>query len=342
MRQSIELTQKLIAEQTFFSNKGLSCFAAPALRHHMQYASVRKGQQAVKPIRIKDALSSLGRQLGIPSEQKGQTTEKTDGTHQTHPNTTQPDTTNHEANDKLPIHFLRPQDRVAPSEVLRSALFGIGSRKKREHFTEHLIFAQGETKITYTGRQLDQGDLDVFMAAIKTAYDNDKAFEIKCSLYAFQQALGLTVGKSGRDRIKSSFKRLTAGTITIRNSRYYYSGHLVDSFLLDREKNTYTLRLNPKLSQLFRDGYTRIDWGVRCKLRSDLGRRLQALVLSHKAPITCPQRHTMATLMELCCCADSDERRFKARIRRNMRILEAEGQIRNWTLQRNVLYYTRD
>ena len=244
--------------------------------------------------------------------------------------------------DQLPVYLLRPQDRVAPSEVLRSALFGIGSRKKRGELTERPIFVHGETKITYTGHQLDQGDLDVFMAAIKMAYDNDKTFEMKCSMHVFQQMLGLTPGKSGRDRIKSSFKRLTTGTIAIKNSKYYYYGHLVDSFLLDREKNTYTLMLNPKLSQLFRDGYTRIDWEIRRKLRSDLGRRLQALVLSHEAPIDRPQRYTMGTLMKLCCCTDSDERRFKARIRRNMRTLETEGQIRNWTLQKSVLSYTRD
>lgn len=290
---------------------------------------------------IQDEVEKYKEKMKLPTKERSQET-KAACRHQTSPDVAQTDSTSQVNNDRLPLYFLRPQDRVAPSEVLRSALFGIGSRKKRGEFTEHPIFVHGETKITYTGHQLEQGDLDVFMTAIKIAYDNNNAFEIKCSMYAFLQILGLLPGKSGRDRVKSSFKRLTTGTIAIKNNKYHYYGHLIDSFLLDREKNTYTIRLNPKMSQLFRDGYTRIDWEIRRKLRSDLGRRLQALVLSHEAPVNCPQRYTMDSLMKLCCCTDSDERRFKARIRRNMRALETEGQIRNWTLQKNVLYYTRD
>ena len=245
------------------------------------------------------------------------------------------------ANKQLPIYLLAPQEHVAPSEVLRSALFGIGSRRERQQFTEHPIFTCGETKITYTGQSLDQGDLDIFMAAVRMAYDNGKSFELKCSIYAFQRMLGLAIGKSSRDRIKASFKRLTSGTIMLKNDRYQYYGHLIDSFSLDKRSDRYDLTLNPKLSQLFRDGYTRIDWQRRLKIRSDLGKRLQALILSHKAPSKRPQRYTTETLKKLCGSTDADESRFKTKVRRHMREFRTDGQVKSWTLQGNILYYTR-
>lgn len=243
--------------------------------------------------------------------------------------------------DKLPICFLAPQDRVAPSEMLRSALFGIGSRKKREQLTNHSIFTCGETRITYTGQALDQGDLDVFMAAIRMTYDKEKELEIKCSVYAIQKMLGITACKSNRDRIKSSFERLTSGTVTIKNGRYQYCGHLIDSFLLDQTTNSYALKINARLGQLFQGGYTRIDWEKRRKLRSDLAKRLHSLVLSHMAPSERPQRYTTETIKKLCRSEDSDEKRFKARIRQHMRIFKETGDVKTWILQGNTLYYTR-
>ena len=245
------------------------------------------------------------------------------------------------SNEELPACFLLPQERIAPSEVLRSALFGIGSRKKRQQVTEHPIFTCGGTQITYTGQELDQGDLDVFMAAIRMAYDNGKAFKFTSSVYAFQKLLNLPMCGSSAERIKASFKRMTTATVTIKNNEYRYYGHLIDSFKLSKKDNTYKLRLNPEMSQLFQDGYTRINWESRRKLRGDLGRRLQALVLSHEAPSNRPQRYTTETLRRLCRSEESDERKFNARVRKYMRIFETDGQIKTWTLRKNTLHYTR-
>ncbi|MEM7496062.1 MAG: plasmid replication initiator TrfA [Myxococcota bacterium] len=178
-----------------------------------------------------------------------------------------------QTDDDLPIYLLGPQERVAPSEVLRSALFGIGSRQKRRQLTDHPIFACGGTQITYTGEQLDQRDLDVFMAAIRMAYDNGRALEMICSVYAFEKMLGLANATSTRESIRTSFKRLTTGTITIKNDRFYYCGHLIDSFKLDKTVGRYKLQLNSEMGRLFRDGYTRINWEIRRKIRTDLGRR---------------------------------------------------------------------
>lgn len=241
----------------------------------------------------------------------------------------------------LPVCFLTSQDRVAPSEILRSALFGIGSRKKREQLTNHPIFICGETKITYTGQELDQRDLDVFMAAIRMAYDNEKELEMKCSLYAMQKMLDLKIGGSNREHIKLSFERLTSGTINIKNDRYHYCGHLIESFLLDKATNSYILKINSRLGQLFQSGYTRINWRQRCKIRSNLGKRLHSLVLSHAAPAKRPQRYTTENIKKLCRSKDSDERRFKAKIRQHMRTFKETGEVKTWTLQKNTLYYTR-
>lgn len=243
--------------------------------------------------------------------------------------------------DDLPIYLLAPQERVAPSEVLRSALFGIGSRQKRKQLTDHPIFACGGTRITYTGEQLDQSDLDVFMAALRMAYDNGRSLEMTCSIYAFQRLLNLTDCKSSRDRVKASFKRLTTGTIAIKNDKLCYYGHLVNGFKLDKSLGRYKLQLNSEMGQLFRDGYTRINWETRRKIRTDLGRRMQALVLSHEASRNRPQCYKTDTLKKLCGSNETNDRKFKTKIRKCMRTLRFEGEVKDWSFRDDILRYTR-
>ncbi|MEM7495498.1 MAG: plasmid replication initiator TrfA [Myxococcota bacterium] len=239
-------------------------------------------------------------------------------------------------------------NRPAPSEILRSALFGVSSKKRsRAQLTNHPIFTCGDTQVTYTGEQLDQGDLDLYMAALKMVWGqgykaSDSSYEFVCTVHDFQKLLNLSKCGTSGERIKESFTRMTSCSLTIKSKGMNYCGTLIVGFVLDTANGTYKLEFNSKMAALFRHGCTYINWNVRRMIKGELARRVQALVLSHKASGNQPQSYKTATLKKLCCSGDSNERRFKANVRKTMGMLQLYGDVKDWSFRGDILRYTRN
>ncbi|MEM7495942.1 MAG: plasmid replication initiator TrfA [Myxococcota bacterium] len=242
-----------------------------------------------------------------------------------------------ETNDPAPKSI-----RLFPSEPLRSALFGIGSRKRRTRCEKRTVFACGNTQITYTGEYLNQGDLDVFMAALKMTRDVGK-WQIFFSLLDFQKLLGLAKCGSSGTYIKASLNRLHTGSVVFENKerKISYHGHFIDAFLQEEATGKYSVRVNREIGQLYRTGCTCIDWEKRRKIKSDLGRRLQTLILSHRASAENPQRYRTETLKKLCDSVTCDNDKFKDTVRKRMRDLQVLGEVKTWGFRRNIFWYVR-
>lgn len=242
-----------------------------------------------------------------------------------------------ETNDDAPKSI-----RLFPSEPLRSALFGIGSRKRRTQCEMRPVFACGDTQITYTGEYLNQGDLDVFMAALKMVRDVGK-WGISFNLLDFQKLLGLSKCGSSGTYIKKSLTRLHTGSVVFENKerKISYHGHFIDAFSQEETTGKYSVRINPEIGQLYRTGCTCIDWEKRRKIKSDLGRRLQTLILSHKASAENPQRYRTETLKKLCDSVIRDNDKFKDAVRKRMRDLQVLGEVKRWGFRRDIFWYAR-
>lgn len=211
-----------------------------------------------------------------------------------------------------------------PNIYLRSALFRVIRRGGREAVKGEVIASIAGLNIRYTGWQLDQGDFDVLAQAfhlqsrhryIKKTFEEYQMFEIK----NFLRSIGRQPGKSGREWLKDSFRRLTATAIemdietchTRTNERLTYAGSLIDEFIYRESEQTYSLKLNPKLSVLFAAGMTQIQWHQRLCLQTSLAKWLHGFYASHKKPYSIK----VVTLKHLC---GSDCKRL-ADFRRNLR-----------------------
>ena len=125
-------------------------------------------------------------------------------------------------------------------------------------------------------------------------------FEIK----SFLRSIGRQPGKSGREWLKDCFRRLTATAIemdietchTRTNERLTYAGSLIDEFIYQESEQTYSLKLNPKLSVLFAAGMTQIQWHQRLCLQTSLAKWLHGFYASHKKPYSIK----VVTLKHLC------------------------------------------
>ncbi len=229
--------------------------------------------------------------------------------------------------------------RGVPNLCLRSALFGVIQRGRRKAVKGDIIATIKGLDIRYTGWQLDQGDFDVMAQALhlqKHHRDNIAENYVRFRIKTFLSAIGRQSGKSGRDWLKDSFRRLTATALEIsieaKNrylpGKYGYAGSLIDEFYYDDQEHTYILKINPKLADLFDAGWSQLQWQQRLQLRSDLAKWLHGFYASHRDPFPIK----VITLKHLC---GSDCKRlvdFRRGLRMAMQELKKVEAIGAWNI----------
>lgn len=242
--------------------------------------------------------------------------------------------------EQIPLLPDWPQKtRGVPNLCLRSALFGVIKRGRRRAVKGELIAAVKGLDIRYTGWRLDQGDFDVLVQALHLQthhIERTPEYYIRFQVKAFLRSIGRQSGKSGREWLKDCFRRLTATAVEINldvnnrllNGKYTYAGSLVDEFYYNDREQTYFLKINPKLAELFDAGWTQLQWQQRLKLKTNLSKWLHGFYASHRSPYPIK----IATLKHLC---GSDCKRlvdYRRSIRMAMDELVNVGAIKSWEI----------
>ena len=203
-----------------------------------------------------------------------------------------------------PIPTWPDQKRGIPNLCLRSALFGVIQRGRRKAVKKEAIAAVNGLNIHYTGWRLDQGDFDVLAHSLHLASHQLTGQYVQFTAKGFLKGIGRSHGKSGREWLKDSLRRLTASAVEIRlkvqshfgPEAFSYTGSLLDEFFYTEEDQTYFLKFNAKLSTLFDAGWTQLQWQQRLTLRTDLAKWLHGFYASHRLPY--PMK--VSTLQQLC------------------------------------------
>ena len=213
--------------------------------------------------------------------------------------------------------------RGAPNAVLRGALFA-AVHKDRRYLDRELLATRDGITIRFTGKQLDQADLDVWEQALHLARTQALGTECRFTEKAFLQALGRQPGKSGRTWLRSVISRLTATAVEISDGRRTYGGNLMD-FYRDEDTGRTVLGINPKLAPFFgRSQWTQIDWEQRQQLRGKpLALWLHGFYASHAKPYPL----TVAYLHKLSGSQTKQLRYFKKNLTQALRDLQAVGGI---------------
>lgn len=221
---------------------------------------------------------------------------------------TQPNFSMEDEQDKLqaeiiPFPLWQEDQRGSPRCVLRSALFSVIEKGKRQALEQVEIPAPPGSRIFFTGIQLDQFDLDVYLHCLHLAKpDLTKAFRI--SEKAFLTAIGRSCGKSDRMRLRKSLDRLNAAAVKIEvdlvDKVIRYSGTLIQEYY-QREGTqgaVNLVKINPKLAALFDHGlWIALDWETRKALTGHpLAQWLHAFYSTHDAPYP----YKVGKIKELC------------------------------------------
>ncbi len=229
--------------------------------------------------------------------------------------------------------------RGVPNIYLRSALFGVIKRGNRRAIKGVTIGTIRGYTLRYTGWQLDQGDLDVLVQSMhlyKYSSFTDSGPHIRFNIRGFLRSIGRQSGKSGREWLKDSLRRLKANALeitveihhTYNSESVTYAGSLIDEFLYHAHEQNYFLKINPKLAALFDTGWTQLKWEQRLQLKTDLAKWLHGFYASHRNPF--PVK--VATLKHLCGSTCSRLSGFRGNLRAALNELVRVDFLESWII----------
>ena len=235
--------------------------------------------------------------------------------------------------------------RAIPNAILRSSLFGAIAPGDRLYVERQVVATWGKVTIRYTGAQLDQSDLSVWMATLHIARHHPTAKGHACSASAYKllQLLGRTDSGKNRDILQRQLSRLSATSLEISFDAVAYEGSLIEEVYRDDETRAYVIQLNPRLHTLFQqDMTTWVNWGIRNQLtKQPLAQWLHSFYSTHKHPFDVK----VETLHRMCGSEAVCMRGFTKSLRKALNAVSAatelHGAIFKWEINAGLLSVRR-
>lgn len=239
---------------------------------------------------------------------------------------------------QLQIKF-HPEAPPAPNDLLRSAFFPAIQSKDRQFINNEVIATLDGVTIRLKGEQLNQDDLDTFLAAQAIAQGQPTTLQGQSSERALLKMLGRRRGNKASKALWDSVVRLRSSTFILESKRGKYAGGLIDDAYREEGSREYVWRMNPRLNALLNGGATFLALETRQKLAGKpLAQWLQANYASHATP----HAYSVTKLRELSGSKTSALKHFRASLRRALDDLVAIGEITGWAIdERDLVQITK-
>lgn len=234
--------------------------------------------------------------------------------------------------------------RGCPNVLLRAALFSAAKpRKTRKLYREQKLPAAIGTKtITYTGPQLYQFELDVWLEAIHRCRLRPAGVETDFHARGFLRSLRRSDGKANYKQLLETLGLLHATSVMVipeDPKKPGYRGHLIEACRFDHELLRYRISVNPELAELFvPKEHTWLHFNARLDLgKNYLAKWCHGYFSSHRKP------HPIGVqrLRELSGSATAELFRFRQALRVALaeiaRVERAHGRRFDWRIDEGDL-----
>lgn len=177
--------------------------------------------------------------------------------------------------------------RAAPNAVFRSALFpALNNKQSRRYVENNKVYSVSGLDVTFTGKQFDQTDLDVYLEILNLAKTVPLGQPVRFSAHSLLKTLGWATGGKDHKRLHSHLIRLCGGVIDATDHKARYFGQLIFGGIRDEITHDYEITINPNFAKLFGFGlWSSIDLEQRRQLeRNSTAKALHAYYSTHAAP----------------------------------------------------------
>jgi hypothetical protein len=233
----------------------------------------------------------------------------------------------------------REDKHGSPNSFLRSALFAAIQSKDRADFKNAEIFSQQGITITYTGEQLNQEDMTVWLALVDLMKKDPLGTECKFTAHEILKYMGLPTGGTQYEQLETAVRRMTACLVAVETERYIYGKSLIEGFVIDKNTNQYRVKLSRHLIKLFGDcDWTAIDWEQRKQLRNKpLCLKLHEYYSSHNKPFPV----SLEFLSDLTGSVNKQKADFKRKVKTALGELVRIGFLTSYSIEGDIVKVKR-
>ena len=119
--------------------------------------------------------------------------------------------------------------RAIPNCFLRGALFGMVRKGRRALVEGQPIFTMSQYKVSFSGSEMDQNDLELWDTLIYLARTRNVESELRITLYDLCQQMRLTYNQERTKKIVERAIRLKFGTVIIKTGAKLFAGSLINN-----------------------------------------------------------------------------------------------------------------
>ena len=233
----------------------------------------------------------------------------------------------------------REDRRGSPNSLMRCALFAAIQSKDRVYLEKAEVFSQQGINVTYTGKQLNQEDLTVWLALVDLMKKDPLGTECRFTAHEILKYMDLGTGGSAYERLEMAVCRMTACLVRIETEKYIYGKSLIEGFVIDKNTNEYRVELSRHLIKLFGDNdWTAIDWEQRKQLRNKpLCLKLHDYYSSHEKPLPV----SLEFLLNITGSTNNQKADFKRKVRAALEELVKISFLRGYSIEGNIVNVER-
>ncbi len=204
---------------------------------------------------------------------------------------------------------------IMPAIFARSPIFGIVENGKRRYLENEVIISWSGYEIRFTGLQLTQHDLDVWLEAFCRALKNNN-YSFEYATYDFLKAIGKLNSGKNSNLLDKSFTSLSTCYVEIRTDDVLiYAGKLIDEYRRGRGKVKSKVAINPDIIRLFGKDYVVINRSFRQGLKTNFQKWQYNYISSQRATPKDPHRINLENIQPLTGSIDSNLRRFRVKFK---------------------------
>jgi hypothetical protein len=206
--------------------------------------------------------------------------------------------------------------RAVPNAILRSSLFGVVGKGHRKYERNVLKATVQGLTVKFTGEQLDQADLDVYLECVRRCTKKSLGELVRFTAYDFLKSIGRKTGKFEYEWLKVCLTRLFVCGLELGDGRLFYDGHLINEKYRDEKTGEFVIALNPKIAKFFSgDVWTGLLLTERTTLKGKpLAQWLHGFYSSHSKPFS----YKVETIKELCGSDVSALKTFKQKLKKSL------------------------